>query len=307
MKVDPHEMRWISDADAVKLRALPHFGESRDSRYDLNKLLGFYILHFVEQIFKFERDVKIRTIADIGTGYGWLAIAFALRASVRIVAVDPNEPRLVAARQIAEILGVCDRIEWRVGSLGNLPLDDQEIDATYCIEVIEHTGDRVDIIRDLARVTKELLVITSPNKLFPLIHHDTRLPFCHWLPPGILRDGYAAAFGRRGRQRNNRFWSPQKLLSALPDFEKESAFLQFQRYEDYLRAERRLLAENGQHETSLEFLKGGYYRAASWMGKGSIYVLPNLAATFRRKASSRLPDGGGSGRASDPPSDLPAA
>ncbi len=212
---------WVSDSDAARLRTIPHFEDSNRSERDINKSFGWYVTHVVEQIFKFERDTKIRSIADIGAGYGWLAIAFALNTEARVVAVEPDARRLVAARQIADVFGVADRIQWCVGSIGKLPFADQEIDATFCLEVIEHTGDDIELVRDIARITKELLVITTPNKLFPLDVHDTFLPFCHWLPPGWPRDWYATVFGRRAFQDNNQFWSPAKLLRALADFERE--------------------------------------------------------------------------------------
>jgi ubiquinone/menaquinone biosynthesis C-methylase UbiE len=285
----PAGPNWVSASDAEKMRDVPHFKDSDRAELDINSSFDWYITHIVEQISKFERDVEIRSIADIGTGYGWLAIAFALKTEAWIVAVEPDPRKLVAARRIADIFGVSDRIQWCVGSIGKLPFADQAIDATFCLEVIEHIGDDTALVRDIARITKELLVITTPNKIFPVVIHDTALPFCHWLPPGRARDWYAAVFGRRTSQENNRFWSPRKLLSALADFERESTFLQFKDYRDYVNAER---GQNHARDFTvrgvLRSMLRKYYRVTSCTGKASLYLLPNLASTFRRHPRTRF-------------------
>src|ERR1700730_3744019 len=40
--------------------------------------------------------------------------------------------------------------------------------------------DKIEVIQDLARITKNLLVITNRTKIFPITRHDTSLPCCHW-------------------------------------------------------------------------------------------------------------------------------
>jgi SAM-dependent methyltransferase len=281
--------KWISDTEARQIRAIPHYRDTEEAGQcggaDIQTTFGWYNTHFVDQILKFRPDPNIRSIADIGTGYGWLAIAFALttRPRIRIIAVEYDERKLAAARQIAEIFGVAQRIQWCAGSIGRLPFGNQEIDITFCVEVIEHIRDDVEVMRDLARITKQFLVVTTPNKTFPIIHHDTSLPCCHWLPPGRLRDWYAGAFGRRDRQENNRFWSPNKLLTAVPEFERISTFLQFRNFRDYVEAQHRLYSGTGEPGGLTKMFRQIYYQGAGWAGKRSIYFLPNLASTFRRR------------------------
>lgn len=273
-------MNWISDRQVRQIGAVPHFKDSHDSTKDLNETLNFYMANFVDALLKDLRKLRIEKIADIGTGYGWLAIAFALRVSTRITAVDCDAARLAAAERIAGIMGVADRIDWQVGGVGRLPLGDRSMDATYCVEVLEHVGTDPDVVRDLGRITRETLVITTPNKLFPIINHDTALPFCHWLPLN-WRDTYASMFGRRAYQDNNAFWSPSLLMLALKDFERISRFFQFPTYRDYWEANR--LISKGRKDT-LHSMLTAYYKVASLFGGNAIYILPNLASTFRRRA-----------------------
>src|SRR5215471_18803718 len=171
--------RPVSEEQERAIRAVPHFARGIYRDMDINGALDFYLRRYVGPLGAFIDIRADDVVADIGTGYGWLAIAFALCTPARIVAVDDDEARLEAARTIAGILRVADRIDWRLGALGQLPLVDREARVAYCIEVIEHIGRSRPVIRDLGRICDEVLVITTPNLLFPVIAHDTRLPFCH--------------------------------------------------------------------------------------------------------------------------------
>jgi 2-polyprenyl-3-methyl-5-hydroxy-6-metoxy-1,4-benzoquinol methylase len=271
-------MNWISESQAQAISDTPHFGGSAYGKSDLNELLNFYMYHFVEPLI--EQGQTPKSIADIGTGYGWLAFAFALRMNAKIIAMDYNKERLECAQKIAAILGVSDKIEWVVGSIGNIPLEDRSVDIVYCIEVIEHVGTKPEVIRDLARITRETLVIATPNKFFPIINHDTALPFCHWLPLP-LRDVYAKLCGRLSTQDNNMFWSPLTLMAPLKDFERVSRFFQFKSYSEFKKANDQVY--RNARPGLVPVLKYVYFGLVSKFGKGSIYFLPNLASTFRRR------------------------
>ncbi len=201
------------------LRTVPHFRDSHYESWDLQENLDFYTYRFVAPLPDSIKDGG--TVADIGCGYGWLAISLALHTNCTVYAVEPNVPRLAAARQLAGVLGVEDRITWLAGSVGHIPLVDQSIDATFCVEVIEHISTQPEVVHDLARITRRHLTITTPNGALPIVFHDTSLPFCHWLP-GRWRTRYAALFGRAHWNEGNHFWNPWKLRKALPDFRLES-------------------------------------------------------------------------------------
>jgi SAM-dependent methyltransferase len=274
-------MDAITRENVERILAVPHFGGSHYASWNINKIYQSYLLLFADLLGTYERGRPVSTVADIGAGYGWLSFALAARTDARIIAIEMNEPRLVAARQIAEILGVADRIDWRVGALPNLPLGDQEADVSFCVEVIEHAGDQPEVVEELGRVTRDLLVVTSPNKLFPIIKHDTKLPFCHWLSLK-MRDRYAALFNRLSMQDNNLFWTPNGVSAALPDFERISAFLQFPSYQDYAAAERKLGGNASGSSELFRQAREAFFRTASLAGKNAVYILPNLASAYRR-------------------------
>lgn len=270
--------QWISPEQASAISKVDHYKNSEHLFLDVNEFLNSYMLNFVEPLLAIKNEP--RSIADIGTGYGWLAIAFALRTNAQVIAVERDPTRIQAAVQIASVLGVSDRIEWVVGSIEKLPFADRAFDAVYCIEVIEHTGTNPNYIKELTRVSNDILVITTPNKFFPVINHDTALPFCHWLPLW-LRDIYASCFKRSYKQENNLFWSPISFLSAFDDFERISRFLQFRDYREYLESSR--LLKNSSYVSRSARSKETYFRYASKLGKYSIFFIPNLASTFRRR------------------------
>jgi SAM-dependent methyltransferase len=285
--------RYVDEAQAKAIRAIPHFASSAYRDFDLNGAVDFYVRRYVRTLATFVDIGEGDVVADVGAGYGWLSIAFALASRARVVAVEVNEPRLEAGRRISEILGVADRIDWRVGRLGQLPLGDREARVVYCIEVIEHIGRFRPAIRDLSRVTAEALVVTTPNLYFPVISHDTQLPFCHWLPLG-LRARYAEICGRTDCENDNLFWSPRTLLRELPDFEVASRFLHYASRTDYLSTFPYYLPYVGggmRHRDGP--LKSAYYGLAALLGRRSLYVMPSLACTLRRHlpvpASSQRP------------------
>lgn len=273
----------LSINEINRIRTVGHFKDSKEAREDIGALYIFYVTNFVELLNTYELTRPPRVIADIGTGYGWLAIALARRTNARVIAIDTNEARLVAARQIAAILGVEHRIDWIVSSLPELSLIDQEADVTFCLEVIEHVGISPSVVQELGRVTRELLVISSPNRNFPVIGHDTKLPFCHWLPLPI-RDRYATFFRRMHLQDNNFFWSPGMISAALLDFGKESRFLQFRSYRDFCDARNRAHRHAPTYGSKSRAAVRCWLWVVALFGAQSVHLLPNLASTFRRKS-----------------------
>lgn len=257
---------------------MPHFKDSRNSAEGANDTLAYYVRWFADPVL----SGAPRSVADIGAGYGWAAIALALRApptaQPRIVAVEQNEPRLNAAKQIATLAGVADRIEWCIGSLGSLPFADRGFDTVLSVEVVEHIGKSPPMMADLARIAAKTLLVTTPNRLFPIIRHDTALPFCHWLP-NAGRDLYATLFNRRDLQDGNRFWSPSELQKALPGFKRSSGFLHFSTWRDY-----ELANDAVPSHMQTRGLQRSWYRLASSLGQTSSYVLPTCAMMLQRQA-----------------------
>jgi ubiquinone/menaquinone biosynthesis C-methylase UbiE len=266
---------WVSNEQIEAIRRVDHFARSEYRQLDLNQLLNEYMDDFVEPLVRLAGAPT--KVADVGAGYGWLAFAFALGTDAKVIAIEYDGARLDAARRIAGILGVEHRIEWVQASIASLPLPERSMDAVYCIEVIEHTGVQAEFVEELCRISRDVLVITTPNKLFPVINHDTALPFCHWLPLRA-RDVYASAFGRSRKQENNLFWSPRSLFGSVNNFERVSRFMHYAHYAEY----RELHPVDSGRRSLARRCRDAYFPLASLLGTRSVYVMPNLASTFRR-------------------------
>jgi len=282
----PAWLSGLSEEQVASARAVPHLAGGYYAGIDPRHALDYFLRRHVRPFADVTALTASDTVADIGAGYGWLAMALAWETPARVIAVEPEAERLEAAREIARRLGVPDgRIDWRVGSLaGPLPMLDREATAVFCIEVIEHVQGNAATVRDLARVSDQWLIVTTPNQWFPVIAHDTRLPFCHWLPMP-LRRVYAAVAGR-GDSEHNRFWSPRSLSHVLNEFERVSPVLNAMSMERLLASFPAVLpyGPGGRlYQRRLHPAKVMLHRVGHMLGaRHSHWIAPNLAGVWRR-------------------------
>jgi SAM-dependent methyltransferase len=263
----------------AEIKQVPHFRDGIYANLDIPLTLEYFRRRFVAHC---PSTRKADVIADIGCGYGWLAMAFAAYTPCRVVAVDLDAARLEAGQKIAKLLGLADRIDWRVGSLCAIPMANGEADVTYCVEVLEHIDRDRRGFAELDRVTSRYLILTTPNAAFPVVQHDTVLPFCHWLPMP-LRDAYAHLAGRAHMQQGNRFWYPWDLRRGLGNFRRTSRFMHFPRVQAYFDLYPYYLPYgSGEQRSAPSKAMRSYYRMAAWFGGYSHLVLQNLAGTFER-------------------------
>jgi len=70
-----------------------------------------------------------------------------------------------------------------------LPFADETFDVVHSSAVLEHVGSRenqMQFIRELTRVARRAVFMTTPDRWFPVEVH-TVLPFVHWLPAPWFR------------------------------------------------------------------------------------------------------------------------
>lgn len=90
-----------------------------------------------------------------------------------------------------------------------LPFEDNSFDHVHSSAVLEHIGSRarqVQFLKELWRVTRGTLFVTTPNRGFPVEFH-TVLPLVHWLPPAAFR----AILRKTGRS----FFADEEHLNLL--------------------------------------------------------------------------------------------
>lgn len=90
-----------------------------------------------------------------------------------------------------------------------LPFADGEFDWVFCNEVIEHAGSferQLALVKELYRVSRKGVFITTPNRRHPIEFH-TGLPLIHLLP--------AAAWRRVLRLSGRGAWASEAVLNPL--------------------------------------------------------------------------------------------
>ncbi|MEW6743219.1 MAG: class I SAM-dependent methyltransferase [Planctomycetota bacterium] len=213
---------------------MPGFREGTYRDLDVPATLDYMGRRYVAPI-RQRADISRSVLADGASGFGWLSFAYLLSGGRRAILIDRDELRLKAAEEIAKILGLRDRCEFVCELLQSTSLAEDSVDFFACIETLEHVG-RPHIrasVKSITRAARSIVIVTTPNCIFPVISHDTRLPFAHWLPHR-LRHCYAVLCGRAALETGNDFLGPWDLAPLKPKFRPDSAFHTFSTHAEYL-------------------------------------------------------------------------
>lgn len=277
----------LNEVDRVEIADIPYLGEGMYRDLDVRLTLDYMTRRYVAPVSR-HVDLANATIADCAAGFGWLAFAFLLGGARRAVLLDIDERRLRAARVVAARLGLAERCDFIAARLQDAPLAPDSVDIFASIETLEHVGGeniRAGVAA-IARCASRAVVLTTPNFLFPVIPHDTRLPLAHWLPSRV-RQAYAKAAGRGDADEGNTFVKPWDLrplarkfrpVSHWQTFESGAEFDRF--YPHYLPYganaldRHRAVPKRGQR-----MLHAGL---AAALGHWSFVLAPNLASVWVR-------------------------
>lgn len=267
---------------------VPRFRESIYRDLDIGATLDFFDRRFIDPL-RGWIDIAGCTAVDAACGFGWFALAFLRAGGGRAFAVDVDLSRLNAARSIATVFGVERRLSFINASIDRLPLRDTGADLFVSIETLEHLDDRkaAAAILEIERVAAKAIVITTPNKWFPVIAHDTRIPFLHWFLPQ-RRSIVARLFGRSEMDEGNHFLSPSALRPFSRRFRRVSRCLTFGSYREY-RNHFPVYLPYGQTEKKRWQLRPSitkrllFATAAAALGTSSHCVLPSLAGVYVRR------------------------
>ncbi len=256
---------------------------------DVDRTLDYMRRRYLEPLRPYI-DFRNATLADCGAGYGWLSFAY-LRAGGRgAILVDQDCPRLEKAAGIAEALGCASQCEFRCQKMQDLDIGPVEIFAT--IETLEHVGQPNirRCIERMASTTSKAVVLSTPNFCFPIIAHDTELPFAHWMPLW-LRTWYAVASGHGDRERTNAFVSPLDLRPLWRrGFRPVSRYQTFTQYSDFLSFYPHYLPYGDSDEARYRARPkpglAAYVRIAGALaGRAAFAISPNLTSLWVRNGA----------------------
>lgn len=90
------------------------------------------------------------TVADLGCGTGNASELLAPCVK-QVVAIDQSEPMLDAAKKR---LAGAKNVQFRSGSLEQLPLDEDSVDAAVCILVLHHIDNPPAAVAEMARILR---------------------------------------------------------------------------------------------------------------------------------------------------------
>lgn len=124
-------------------------------------------------------------ILEIGTSFGRNLWALSQISGAQVVACDLDKKGLEQAAERVKKYGLTNVELTEQTAEDKIPFTDAQFDIVLLWQVFEHIPDpriKTAIIHEACRVTRPggLVIIETPNQLFPIDHHDTDLPFVHW-------------------------------------------------------------------------------------------------------------------------------
>lgn len=114
-----------------------------------------------------------KVVLDAGCGGGKFSAAMARLGARKVIGVDISEKSLEFARDQATKVPYGDKLDYRFGSVLQIPLDDESVDIAWSNSVIHLTGDYDTCIRELTRVLRPsgtlYIYVNSEFGLFGLL------------------------------------------------------------------------------------------------------------------------------------------
>jgi len=131
----------VTPDQAAAIRGVSHYCDSFYADLDVDGTLDYMRRRFVTPL-SHHLSIEGATFVDCAAGYGWLSFAFLMAGGRHATLIDPDAPRLNAARDIACVLGLEDRCTFTPSYLQNSCLDTDAFDVFASIETLEHVGRR---------------------------------------------------------------------------------------------------------------------------------------------------------------------
>ena len=113
------------------------------------------------------REVEGRSVLEVGSGTGELAIRLAERGARRVVGVDAAGEMVRAARAHAERRGVSGRCEFIQADFSSHDLGAEKFDYVVALGVFDYVADAATFLDRMWRLTGERLVISFPHAVPP--------------------------------------------------------------------------------------------------------------------------------------------
>ena len=137
--------------EGMTAKGVQEFFERVATDWDTMRL-SYYDERVIEKMAAVSGVDARMSVADVGTGTGFVATGIAPRVS-RVLAVDNSPAMLEVARKNLGELGIAN-VELLEGDVGALPLESGAVDAAFTNMVLHHAEDPGSMLREMARVVR---------------------------------------------------------------------------------------------------------------------------------------------------------
>jgi len=163
-KIKPYK-----DSDLGKKEQVTKMFDTISGDYDgLNRVISFGIdVKWRKKVVKLVKETNPKTILDIATGTGDLAIALAQTDAEKIIGLDISSGMLEIGKEKIKKKGLETKIDMVLGDSENMPFEDNTFDAITVAFGIRN-------FETLEKGLKEILIILKPNGTFVIL--ETSMP-----------------------------------------------------------------------------------------------------------------------------------
>lgn len=162
------------DSKDEKKKQVETMFDNISSNYDgLNRVISFGIdQSWRKKVIKIVTDSQAKSVIDIATGTGDLAIALAEKNIKKVVGIDISNGMLDVGRQKIKTQNLSDKIEMVQADSENLPYDDNSFDAATVAFGVRN-------FENLDKGLSEIYRILKPGGVFVILEtsNPTKFPF----------------------------------------------------------------------------------------------------------------------------------
>lgn len=155
------------------------------------------INHFFSTLETLVRRVRPGSITEVGCGPGFSTAVLARCAPIGTLRACDIEPELVNFTQSRVVDAVV-----QVEDAHRLSYETHSTDLVVCLEVLEHVQDPQQVLKELARITRNYAIVSVPRE--PI-----------WRCLNLLRGAYVRQFGNTPGHINH--WSGRAFSSFVSD------------------------------------------------------------------------------------------
>lgn len=163
-KIKPYK-----DSNLSKKEQVAKMFDTISGDYDgLNRVISFGIdVKWRKKVVKLVKAQQPKTILDIATGTGDLAIAMADTNAEKIIGLDISSGMLEIGKEKVDNKGLTSKIEMVLGDSENMPFEDDTFDAITVAFGVRN-------FENLKKGLKEILRVLKPNGIFVIL--ETSVP-----------------------------------------------------------------------------------------------------------------------------------